>query len=132
MVDSSISPARTIDTKLPWPKLSLVVSGLLWLIAWEAIVWFVPSHPRWVIRNPADGEEGFSQYLMGFSPDSKALVTAADLDPNMPGQFYRLWDVNTGEDLGTIGRKDKTILPNVVYASQKSLTREILFQSNRT
>jgi hypothetical protein len=48
-------------------------------------------------------------------------------DPNVPGQIYRLWDVKTGQDLGTVGRTDKTILPNVVYLSQRDLVTEIVF-----
>jgi hypothetical protein len=81
-------------------------------MAWKAIVWFVPAQPRWVIRNPDDLEEGLSHYLTGFSPDGKALVTAEDCDANEPGQIYRLWDVNTGEDLGTIGSNGTTGMVN--------------------
>src|SRR5262245_26841951 len=118
---------ETSDRKPSWPKYSLLLSVLLWLLAWQAIAWFVPIQPRTVILSPGDLESGGSLYLTGFSPDSTTLVTAVEPDPNMPGQIYRLWDVSTGQDLGTIGRKDKTILPNVVYVSQRDLVNEIVF-----
>jgi hypothetical protein len=45
MGDSSASPAEMGDRKPSWPQLSLAVSVLLWLLAWEMIVWFVPVQP---------------------------------------------------------------------------------------
>jgi WD40 repeat protein len=125
MDDSSASPTEMTEHKPSWPKLSLVVSVLLWLLAW-VIVWFVPVQPRFVI--PAhDLETETSEYLMGFSPDGRAIVTAVEPDANEPGQFYRLWDVNTGRCLGAVGSADKTILPNVVYLSQRDLVDEVVF-----
>ncbi len=122
------SAFETSDPKPTWPKISLAILIFLWLMTIEFIFWFIPAQPRWVIRNPSDDvEEPASLDLTGFSPDGKTLVTAVEPDPNEPGQIYRLWDVNTGRDLGTVGRKDKTILPNVVYVSQRDLAREIVF-----
>jgi WD40 repeat protein len=114
------------DSKSSRPWLSLLVSILLWLLAWEVIVWFVPIQPRLVVA-AHDEETEESEYLMGFSPDCKTLVTVMEPDPNEPGQIYRLWDVNTGQDLGTLGSREKTILPNVVYVSQRDLVSEIVF-----
>jgi WD40 repeat protein len=123
--------AEATATKPRWPKYSLLFSAFLWLLAWEAIVSFVPVQPRVVIAShKVETEEvdtDYSEYFMGFLPDGRALVTTMGYDPNEPGQIYRLWDVNTGQDLGTFGRKDKTILPNVVYLSQRDLLGEITF-----
>jgi hypothetical protein len=92
MGDSSpAKPAETSDPKPWWPKYSLLLSVFLWLLAWEAMVWFVPAQPRRVIHNPSDNvEERATLYLTGFSPDGKTLVTAVDPDANEPGQIYRL------------------------------------------
>jgi WD40 repeat protein len=132
MGDSSISPARTTHNKLPWPILSVIASGLLWLMAWEVIVWFVPLQPRLILQGSED-----LYFLMGFSPDGKTLVTVAgDRDPAQPGQIYHLWDVETGNDLGVVGSigavgsDEKTLLPNVVYRSQRDLRRETDFPWN--
>ena len=63
--------------KPSWPRLSLIVSALLWLLAWEVIVWFLPVQPRLSIRtdNP---ETETSEFLAGFSADGKWLVSASD------------------------------------------------------
>jgi hypothetical protein len=127
MADSSpANPTEIGDRTRSWPWFSLLVSVFLWLLAWEVIVCFVPVQPRLVIAaHDVEAEE--SEYLMGFSPDGRAIVTAVEPDPNEPGQFYRLLDANTGRYLGTVGRTDKTILPNVVYLSQRDLVDEVVF-----
>lgn len=115
MDDSSNSPARASDTKLPWPKLSLVVSGLLSLMAWEVIVWFVPAQPRAVLKT--------SDRLMGFSPDGQTLVTGLQPHGFLTGQI-RLWSANCGEKLEVVGEAGTILLPNVVYLSQRDLISE--------
>src|SRR5260370_37298329 len=124
---SSARLPESSSPKIRWPKYSLVLSVFLWLLVWEAIVCFVPVQPRLVIRTSEDLENEGSLYLTGFSPDSTTLVTAVEPDPNERGQIYRLWDLETGQDLGVIGSKERTILPNVVYCSQRDLTREMDF-----
>ena len=121
---------ETSDPKPSWPKLSLLVSILLWLLAWELIVWFVPVQPRLSIRtdNP---ERETSEFLAGFSADGKTLVTSVGgRDPVLPGTIFHLWDTKTGQDLGTVGSEEKNVLPNVVYSSQRNLLDEIIFPFN--
>src|SRR5439155_24973814 len=103
------------DRKRSWPWFSTLISAFLWLLAWEAIVWFVPIRPRAVI--PTDNPEtDTSEFLMGFSPDGKMLVTSVgERDPALPATICHLWDIRTGQDLGAIGSEEKNILHNVVY-----------------
>ncbi len=123
----SASLPETSDAKPSWPKFSLLISVFLWLLAWEVIVWFVPVQPRLVIRtdNP---ETETSEFLTGFSPDGKMLVTSAgERDPALPGTIFHLWDVRTGQELGTLGSEKKNVLPNAVYSSQRNVLDEIIF-----
>ena len=106
------SPPETSDAKPLWPKFSLLISILLWLLAWELILWFVPVQPRLAIRT--------SDYLAGFSPDGGTLVTTVQRDAILTGQI-RLWDLKTGRDLGLIGEEGTNLLPNVVYLPQRNL-----------
>src|ERR1700746_3036671 len=99
-----------------WPKFSLLISVFLWLLGWQAIVWFVPIKPRIII--------GTNQSLMGFSPDGTTLVTASDPNLSPSSAIYHLWDTGTGQHLGTIGDGGRNILPNVVYCSQRNLLGE--------
>src|SRR5216684_3579107 len=116
MADSSpAKPTEMSGCKPSWPKLSLVVSVLLWLLAWEVIVWFVPVQPRVVIRT--------SDRLEGFSPDSQLLVTGLMQDGFLTGQI-RLWDVKTGQKLEVVGEVGTNLLPNVVYVGQRDLISE--------
>jgi WD40 repeat protein len=130
MNEPSAISAEQSERMRPWPKVWLVISALLWVAAWEVIVWFVPIQPRLVIRtdNP---ETETSEFLAGFSPDGKMLVTfVGDRDPALPGTIFHLWDIKTGQDLVTLGSEEKNILPNVVYSCQRNLLDEIIFPFN--
>jgi hypothetical protein len=126
---SAANPTEMSGRKPSWPKLSLFVSVLLWLLAWEVIVWFVAAQPRLVIPTH-NLETQTSEYLMGFSPDGRTLVNAVEQGPNQPGIVYHLWDTRTGQDLGMIGNEKKNFLPNVVYCRQKDLLKETWFPFN--
>jgi WD40 repeat protein len=123
MDDSSANSAETGDRKPSWPKWSLLISALLWLLAWQAIVWFVPVQPRAVLRT--------SERLMGFSSDGKTLVTMDEQDAgHYPRVLYHLWDANTGQDLGGFGHEEENNLPTIVYSSHRGwldepLTRQV-------
>jgi WD40 repeat protein len=113
------------DAKRSWPKFSLLISALLWLLAWELIVWFVPIQPRAVIPIPNnDGvDPEISENLAGFSPDGKLVVTTVERIMHLTGQFH-LWGASTGEDLGVVGKEGTYLLPNVVYWPQRDLLSE--------
>src|SRR5207248_2164008 len=50
MDNPSTNPVEAADRKGSWPKMSVFVSVLLWLLAWGAIIWLVPIRPRLVIH----------------------------------------------------------------------------------
>src|SRR5947209_6973739 len=115
MHNPSTNPSEAADRKASWPKVCLLVSILLWLLAWEAIVWFVPVQPRVVLRT--------SDRLEGFSPDGQTLVTGPQHDSFLTGQI-RLWDVKTGQELETLGEVGTNLLANVIYSDQRDLVYE--------
>jgi hypothetical protein len=90
------------DAKRSWPKFSLLTSAFLWLLAWVLITSFLPIQPRLIIR-AENLETATCEYLAGFSPDGKALVTTVERDPILPGVIYHLWNTRTGEEMETIG-----------------------------
>jgi WD40 repeat protein len=112
---SSLISVGMSDHKRSWPTLSLLISVMLWLLASEMIIWFVPVQPRAVLRT--------SDRLEGFSPDGQTLVTGLQRDSFLTGQI-RLWDVNTGEELEVVGEAGTLLLPNVVYLPQRDFLRE--------
>jgi len=127
---SSANPAEVSDAKRSWPKWYVVVSVFLWLLAWEVIVWFVPVQPRAVIRIPwyEDPDSWISENLAGFSPDGKMIVTTVERTTSMTGQIH-LWDANTGQDLGVVGKEGIRLLPNVVYCPQRHVLAECGFSN---
>jgi WD40 repeat protein len=127
---SPANPTEMSDRRGSWSKFSLLLSVFSWLLAWQAIVWFVPARPRQVIRIPKDLESETAQYLIGFSPDGNSLLTGDERDPAKPGTIFHLWDVATGQHLGTVGDDETNTLPNVVYSSPRNLLEEIIFPFN--
>jgi len=115
---SSAIPSGMAGRKPAWPWFSVLTSVFLWLLAWEAIVWFVPVQPRLVIST-RDLEAETTEQLFGFSPDGRTLVNIVE-DPNELGITYRLWDTRTGQDLGRIGDKEKNFWPTWFIADKET------------
>lgn len=127
----SASSPESSNPKPSWPKYSLLLSVFLWLLACEAIVWFVPVQPRLAIRIRCndDLDPEISENLAGFSPDGKMLVTTIERITQLTGQFH-LWDAETGQDLGIVGKEGTRLLPNVVYWPQRNLLTESGFSDS--